>query len=58
LPRYGFQQDGEGDGLYTGFFYGAAGLGLTLLDMHYANAKGRSFVAWPDDAFLPLRAFP
>ncbi len=58
LPRYGFQEDDGTDATFTGFFYGAAGLGLTLLEMHYAVAGGAPFVRWPDDPFSGVSSIP
>ena len=51
LPRYGFQGAPGQNAAYTGYFYGAAGLGLTLLDMHYAEADRRAAITLPDDPF-------
>jgi lantibiotic modifying enzyme len=50
LPLYGFQ-GGEGTGVFTGFFYGAAGLGLTLLHQHYAETAQLPLIRLPDDPF-------
>ena len=49
LPLYGFQ--GEGEGTYTGYFYGAAGLGISLLRQHYAMNNQYPTVRLPDDPF-------
>ena len=54
LPRYGFQ-GGEGTAVFTGYFYGAAGLGLTLLRQHYAERGEYPTIRLPDDPF-PIRA--
>ena len=53
-PRHSFQ--GEGDsGVYTGFFYGAAGYGLSLLAMHRSlNALPRAW-SLPDDPESVIR---
>ena len=53
LPRYGFQGDRGTDATFTGFFYGAAGLGLTLLEMHYTEAELTPLITFPDAG--PLR---
>ncbi len=50
LPRYGFQ-GGEEDGVFTGYFYGVAGLGLTLLQQHYTQLGDHPTIRLPDDPF-------
>ena len=55
LPLYGFQGDEGEIGIYTGYFYGAAGLGMALLEAHYARIGGRSRVRLPGDPFPPGR---
>jgi lantibiotic modifying enzyme len=50
LPLYGFQGPEE-DGVFTGFFYGSAGLGLTLLQQHYAGIGLHPRIRLPDDPF-------
>lgn len=49
LPTYGFQQAVGDSASYTGYFYGAAGLGLALLHQHEAGRSAR--VRLPDDPF-------
>lgn len=51
LPRYGFQGGPGEDASYTGYFYGAAGLGLALLEMHYAETDQPAAIVWPDSPF-------
>ncbi len=51
LPRYGFQGNRGEEASYTGYFYGAAGLGLSLLHMHYAHIGQSAVIAFPDDPF-------
>lgn len=50
VPRYGFQ-GGEGDGRFTGYFYGSAGFGLALLHQHYAELGEWPAIRFPDDPF-------
>lgn len=50
VPLYGFQS-GEGNAAFTGYFYGAAGLGLSLLRAHYAVTGRHQVVRLPDDPF-------
>lgn len=54
LPRYEFQGP-EGNATYTNYFYGVAGIGLALLEMHYVDAGERPRIRLPDDPF-PGRA--
>ena len=49
IPRFSFQ--GDGDATYTGYFYGSAGMGMALLEMHYAETSGKQRVRLPDDPF-------
>ena len=49
VPLYGFQ--GEGEGVFTGYFYGSAGLGLALLQAHHAQRGSWPRVRFPDDPF-------
>lgn len=49
LPRYGFQ--GEGDAVFTGYFYGVAGQGLILLQQHYTQRGDHPTIRLPDDPF-------
>ena len=49
LPKYGFQGDGGAPASFTGYFYGAAGLGLAVLDMHYAEIGTAPTIVFPDD---------
>jgi len=49
IPRFGFQ--GEGTAAYTGYFYGSAGLGLALLEIHYGETGGIPTIRLPDDPF-------
>jgi hypothetical protein len=49
VPLYAFQ--GDGDGTFTGYFYGAAGFGLALLRAHYASVGGQPTLRFPDDPF-------
>lgn len=51
LPRYGFQGQPDEDASYTGYFYGAAGLGLALLEMHYAEVDQAPRIVFPDSPF-------
>jgi hypothetical protein len=50
LPLYGFQGLEE-DGVFMGYFYGSAGLGLTLLQQHYAGIGMHPRIRLPDDPF-------
>ncbi len=50
LPKYGFQ-GGDGEASYTGYFYGAAGLGMALLDMHYVDIGSAPGIVFPDHVF-------
>ena len=50
VPRYRFQ-GAEGNATYTGYFHGVAGFGLSLLEMHYADAGERPRHRFPDDPF-------
>jgi hypothetical protein len=50
LPLDAFQ-GAERDAVFTGYFYGAAGLGLTLLHLHYAMHGAYPQVRLPDDPF-------
>ncbi len=51
LSRYGFQGQRGESASYTGYFYGAAGLGLALLQMHYADVSQPASIVFPDDPF-------
>ncbi len=55
LPLYGFQGESDEIGIYTGYFYGAAGLGMALLEAHYEQTGRRSRIRLPDDPFPPGR---
>ncbi len=50
VPLYGFQGDGE-SGTFTGLFYGSAGLGLTLIQLHHALSNGSLQTRLPDNPF-------
>lgn len=50
LPRYPFLGP-AGDTIYTGYFYGAAGIGLALLEMHYSEVGKGPRIRLPDDPF-------
>ena len=49
VPLYGFQ--GEGEGEFTGYFYGAAGFGLALLRAQYGRVGQSPRFRLPDDPF-------
>jgi hypothetical protein len=51
IPEYSFQGDGEA--VFTGYFYGSAGLGLALLRQHYQSIGEEPQVRLPDET-LPL----
>jgi lantibiotic modifying enzyme len=51
LPRYGFQV-GEGEAVFTGYFYGSAGFGMTMLELFFVENGGNRSVRLPDDPFL------
>lgn len=55
LPLYGFQA-GEGEAVFTGYFYGVAGLGLTLLKAHYVITERAQSVRFPDDPLGNVRS--
>jgi hypothetical protein len=55
LPRYGFQGQRGDDAAYTGYFYGAAGLGFALLEMHYTEVNQVPGFRFPDDPFRDTR---
>ena len=42
---------GGGRAAYTGYFHGAAGIGLSLLKMHAATTDKKPYVVLPDDPF-------
>ncbi len=50
VPLYGFQP-GDGSAVFTGYFYGASGFGLTLLEAHYNIVDRERAVRFPDDPF-------
>lgn len=47
IPRYGFQ--GTGESIFTGYFYGSAGMGLALLHMHQVESGTTPRIRFPDD---------
>jgi len=49
-PLYGFQT-GEGKAVFTGYFYGAAGFGMLLLQYHHALNGKVLRTRLPDDPF-------
>jgi len=51
IPRYEFQGNEGADAAFTGIFYGASGIGLTLLHMHYADHNQQPLIRLPDDPF-------
>lgn len=51
IPEYSFQGDGEA--VFTGYFYGSAGMGLALLRQHYQSIGEEPRVRLPDET-LPL----
>lgn len=48
VPLHGFQ-GGEGSAVFTGYFYGTAGLGLAMLEAHYSMSGRRPAIRFPDD---------
>ena len=50
VPLYGFQ-NGDGDAVFTGYFYGAAGYGMLLLQYHLAESGHYLRTRLPDDPF-------
>jgi lantibiotic modifying enzyme len=51
LPRYGFQGDEGSRAAFTGYHYGAAGMGLLLLQLHRISNGSAPIVILPDDPF-------
>jgi hypothetical protein len=54
IPEYSFQGDAEA--VFTGYFYGSAGLGLALLRQHYQSVGEEPRIRLPDEAFPLLWA--
>jgi len=51
MPQYGFMPDEGAPATFTGYFYGAAGYGLTLLRLDGAVQGSRWGVVLPDNPF-------
>ena len=51
MPQYGFMPDEGAPATFTGYFYGAAGYGLTLLRLDGAVQGSRWDVVLPDNPF-------
>ena len=54
VPLYSFQGT-EDEAVFTGYFYGSAGLGLMLLHQHYATIGEHPRIRFPDDPFPSSR---
>ncbi len=51
IPRYGFMGEKGKPKVFSGYFYGAAGFGLSLLQMHASLNDTNRNIKLPDDPF-------
>ena len=51
FPRYAFMEGAGTPAAFTGYFYGAAGYGLLMLQLDSVNRNAKRRIRLPDDPF-------
>jgi hypothetical protein len=51
IPRFGFMENAGSPASFTGYFYGAAGFGLLMLQMDALQRDAPRPTTWPDNPF-------